>query len=87
VLFDKFTEAIIFHLLQAQNFYGLEEEKYWCGWRDLNPHASRRQNLNIVQVIVFKHFFGARWYLIRGCFVLIVETAVVPHLITTKETT
>ena len=54
-LFDKFTDAIILHLLQAQNFHGLEEGKYWCGWRDLNPHASRRQNLNLVRLPISPH--------------------------------
>ena len=54
-LFDKLTNAIIFNLLQAQNCYGLEEEKYWCGWRDLNPHASRRQNLNLVRLPISPH--------------------------------
>ena len=26
------------------------KSKVWCGWRDLNPHASRRQNLNLVRL-------------------------------------
>ena len=27
----------------------------WCGWRDLNPHASRRQNLNLVRLPISPH--------------------------------
>jgi hypothetical protein len=27
----------------------------WCGWRDLNPHALRRQNLNLVRLPISPH--------------------------------
>ena len=27
----------------------------WCGWRDLNPHALRRQNLNLVRLPIPPH--------------------------------
>ena len=29
--------------------------KFWCGWRDLNPHALRRQNLNLVRLPISPH--------------------------------
>ena len=30
----------------------------WCGWRDLNPHALRRQNLNLVRLPISPHPHG-----------------------------
>ncbi len=30
-------------------YFDLQSDK-WCGTRDLNPHTSRRQNLNLVRL-------------------------------------
>lgn len=38
-----------------QCFSNLCQNKEWCGWRDLNPHASRRQNLNLVRLPISPH--------------------------------
>ncbi len=29
--------------------------EYWCGWRDLNPHALRHQNLNLACLPISPH--------------------------------
>lgn len=39
--------------LRSQADYRLLSK--WCGWRDLNPHALRRQNLNLVRLPISPH--------------------------------
>ena len=34
---------------------------FWCGWRDLNPHALRRQNLNLVRLPISPHPHAQRF--------------------------
>ncbi len=49
---DATTERTTPHVCRAfLNFKGLR----WCGWRDLNPHALRRQNLNLVRLPISPH--------------------------------
>ena len=36
-------------------FIDIYMRKVWCGWRDLNPHALRRQNLNLVRLPISPH--------------------------------
>ena len=41
----KFAGFVLYYLIRS----------IWCGWRDLNPHAFRRQNLNLVRLPISPH--------------------------------